>query len=602
MLFRLLFIGSLFICHAGNGQYFVKEKRLSQQVLSAVNDSVRIIRLGELADFYYIYRDENKGDSVLQRQLLLAELSENKNLIFNAFFGKALTNLNTWSSTKTFDRAIAFLNKGLSYAREMRKKDYEALAYIRIASLYRKREQYSKALEQATLGLSSTTESVNDSLKCMVFLEIGDIFLAKGDAVSAYKNYNNAFDLAYDIKNIGLQSETYHHIATMYDSQHLKDIKLVKKNLLKSFELNRENGNQLGLLQDYRDLARNTEEKEYLSKYMDQAIKAGTDRDILSAKNLMFVYLMVMKKNTAETMTYLLENEDLNQSYLNTGMANYYWKLGNIYQYSERMDSAIYYYSLALPGMEKNYDLDKQKALFMGLADCYRRINQPQKSIEFYEKAVEICKECRLKTSADIYDALSSLYAQTGDYKKAFQYQQQYLHYNDTVQKMAAQRDVVLLEVERENNKHEKDLATKAANELRLRNLQYMGISIAIAAVFMFMVLLGMFPVSKFTIKLLGFMAFICLFEFIILLIENSLHRITHGEPLKIWLLKIVLIAAIVPLHHSLEQGVVRFLASQRLLQIRQKISNRKFWLALKMKITKPPALTEAAIEEDALV
>jgi hypothetical protein len=44
-----------------------------------------------------------------------------------------------------------------------------------------------------------------------------------------------------------------------------------------------------------------------------------------------------------------------------------------------------------------------------------------------------------------------------------------------------------------------------------------------------------------------------------------------HGEPLKIWLAKIALIALLVPIQHYLEHGVVRFLASQRLLRMRQR-------------------------------
>ena len=166
---------------------------------------------------------------------------------------------------------------------------------------------------------------------------------------------------------------------------------------------------------------------------------------------------------------------------------------------------------------------------------------------------------------------------------------------------MAAQREVVLLEVERENKKHYKDIADQAANVLRIRNLQYIAISIAIAAFFMFMVLMGMLPVSKITIKMLGFFAFICLFEFIVLLIDNYLHKLTHGEPLKIWLIKIFLIAALVPFQHFLEHSVVRFLASQRLLRMRQQLSIKNLWLKLITRIKKP-ALEEAGVEEDTAV
>jgi hypothetical protein len=198
------------------------------------------------------------------------------------------------------------------------------------------------------------------------------------------------------------------------------------------------------------------------------------------------------------------------------------------------------------------------------------------------------------EASGDIDNALylssklGSLYAGVGDYKKAYDFNQKNNFYKDTLQEFIAQKKILLLEVERENKKHEKDLADQAAQALRIRNLQYIGISIVIASIFMFMVLLGMFPLSSLTIKLLSFMAFICLFEFIVLLIDNWLHKIAHGEPLKIWLAKIGLIALLVPAQHYMEHAVVRFLASQRLLRMRQQLSVKRLWLKLITYIKKP--------------
>ena len=238
------------------------------------------------------------------------------------------------------------------------------------------------------------------------------------------------------------------------------------------------------------------------------------------------------------------------------------------------------------------------------IGECYSELGQSGQAIECFEKAMTVSE-----TSGDIENALylseklSGLYAETGDYKKAYDFNQKNIFYKDTLQKLSAQKKILLLEVERENKKHEKDLADQKAQVLRIRNLQYIGISIAIASIFMFMVLLGMFPVSKLTIKLLSFMAFICLFEFIVLLIDSWLHRIAHGEPLKIWLAKIALIALLVPIQHYLEHAVVRFLASQRLLRMRQHLSVKKLFSKLVTSIKKPASeKEEAGFEEDTAV
>lgn len=81
----------------------------------------------------------------------------------------------------------------------------------------------------------------------------------------------------------------------------------------------------------------------------------------------------------------------------------------------------------------------------------------------------------------------------------------------------------------------------------------------------------GAFSVSKATIRILGFFAFIFLFEFIILLADNQIHDWTHGEPWKVLAIKIVLIAILLPLHHWLEEKVIHYLSTKEVLKIRKK-------------------------------
>ena len=112
------------------------------------------------------------------------------------------------------------------------------------------------------------------------------------------------------------------------------------------------------------------------------------------------------------------------------------------------------------------------------------------------------------------------------------------------------------------------------------------------------MLIIGMFPVSKLTIKLLGYFAFISLFEFIIVLIDSFIHRLAHGEPLKIWLIKIGLIALLVPFQHYLEHGLIKFLASRKLIAARNNFSLKKIWLNIK----KPSLKAGTDIDEDTAV
>ena len=159
-------------------------------------------------------------------------------------------------------------------------------------------------------------------------------------------------------------------------------------------------------------------------------------------------------------------------------------------------------------------------------------------------------------------------------------------------------RHVLLLE--RENRRHEDELKQFEEKQENKKYAQYMAITIAIGVVFIIMLVIGMFPVSKLTIKILGYIFFISLFEFIVLIIDTFLHTITHGEPLKIWLIKIVLIAMLVPLQHGLEHRLIKFLESKRLLKARTSFSIKK-WI---QKIKKPAPAKDGGLvlEEDTAV
>ena len=79
----------------------------------AASDSDKVVACGKLAEYYYIYQLDKEGDSVLQEQLKIAEISQNKNLFLTAFFGNAVMNISDWGRKETFDRALQFVNKGL---------------------------------------------------------------------------------------------------------------------------------------------------------------------------------------------------------------------------------------------------------------------------------------------------------------------------------------------------------------------------------------------------------------------------------------------------------------------------------------------------------
>ena len=595
-----LVIFSLNFCEA---QFKRQLDSLCIECKRSLTDSDKVIALGKLADLYYAYQLNRQGDSVLNDQLQVAELSDNNNLVQAVLFGPSITNISSLASVESFKKTIAFLQKGIDFAKSQNQYDYIALGYTRMANVLRKRGQYDNSLYNATQALQFLPNVVSDSIKAVIYMELGDSYVAKGEAVSAVRNYNNAFDIAVKIKSVPLQCNIYHCLADMYyvflhNSEFAKDL------LKKSLKLDKENNYLEGQIRDYYDLSRVTDQVSYLYKSIDLAERLQFNKYILLGKRLLLTYHYIVEHDAAKALRYMESEPDLKESYINPGIGNYYLTIGHIYYHTGNYDSSLVYYKLAEYDFIEKYDMNRSRSLFQYIAGSYQKLNDLPNAIAYYLRALELSRKTNNgKAIADVSHSLSLLYEQQGDYKQAYEYATQAKSISDSLGSFSKASDIALLDVERENRRHEEELRQEVQKQNSKRDAQYMLITICLLFVFVGMLGIGMFPISKLTIKILGYIFFISLFEFIVLVIDTYLHKLTHGEPLKVWLIKIVLIALLVPLQHYLEHSLIKFLASRKLLEVRTKLNFRnlsvkKWWNNMK----KPAPVVSAGIEEDTAV
>ncbi len=561
----------------------------------STSSSQKVNSLGKLANLYYIFKLNSQGDSVLHQQLLVAELSNDSNLILQALFGEAILNIGPSATTQSFNKTIQFVQKGIDFAKANSKYDYLALGYIRMSELLRKRGEYDKAFNNSILALSLLNNVASDSVKAITYIELGDTYLDKGEAVSACRNYNTAFDIAIKIKSIELQSKTYHCIAEMYRT--LDDADHARKELNQSLVLNLKAANMEGLLMDYYDLARLTNEKFFILRTIELADSLDDYKNLLNAKRLLLVYYYVVEKKGQVALRYLEDETDLKQSYSNDGIENYFMALGNIYFYTGKIDSALYFYRKAQSDLDNKFDLNLSRINLEQIAECYNLNNNSTKAISYYQKALAISREMKEFNTITLYsEKLSALFETQKNYKEAFFCSKQFIVYKDSLKRFSRENDIALLGVERENNKNQYELFQQRQHEFNNRNIQYMGITITIIIVFFIMLIVGSFPVSHFVVRIMGFFFFISLFEFIVLLIDNLvLFSPFHNKPMVLWLIKIGVIAMLVPFQHFLEHHVIDLLSSKKLIEARTSFSLKKWWAGIKQT----PSPANGNMEED---
>jgi len=122
------------------------------------------------------------------------------------------------------------------------------------------------------------------------------------------------------------------------------------------------------------------------------------------------------------------------------------------------------------------------------------------------------------------------------------------------------------MEIDNEAKQREEANHRALMETQRQHKIQYTAIIIIMVAIFIILIVLGSLRVPRWVIEFLGFISFIFLFEFIVLIADHVIEDITHGEPWKVLGIKIILIGFLMPLHHLVERRMISYLLNKKLI------------------------------------
>ena len=230
-----------------------------------------------------------------------------------------------------------------------------------------------------------------------------------------------------------------------------------------------------------------------------------------------------------------------------------------------RIDSAEFYFRKVEPQMESKGGPFAKAGFYDQAGNFYKAKGDGGKAIAYYIKEGDLGQSIGdltiLQRSAL---SLDSLYLQEGDYRSAYDYHTKYVRYSDSLRSLAKETDLLKLEVDNDNRRRERQVKEDELSREHRHNVQYMGFTAGLVFLFISLVMLGWLAVPAGVIRALGFLSFIFLFEFIILLADKTIQAWTHEEPWKVLLIKIGLAAVLVPLHHWLEHKVIHYLSHRK--------------------------------------
>ena len=243
----------------------------------------------------------------------------------------------------------------------------------------------------------------------------------------------------------------------------------------------------------------------------------------------------------------------------NVTLARAFAKTGN-------MDSARFLINKATQFLSANTSADQQRRYYYTLARIATYDKNWNQAAENYKNCLQITlAQNDLPNSIDYSDSLKNMLVGQGHLPEAIQYFVLSDSLKNQLNKQLDKEDITRQEVAAFEKEKRLQAVEKEKEKNQRHNVQYLGITFGVVALFVFLLLMGFLNVSPRTIRVLGFFTFLLFFEFIFLIFKKQITGVTGGEPLKDLGFMVLLAAIMVPLHHWTQHKAIEYLSSKKL-------------------------------------
>jgi tetratricopeptide (TPR) repeat protein len=239
---------------------------------------------------------------------------------------------------------------------------------------------------------------------------------------------------------------------------------------------------------------------------------------------------------------------DNNSGYLFTNLGGVHSKLGNA-------QLAVSYFTTAINKNQSSANIRYLNLLYNGLAEHYKRFNQPDSCAFYAKKAIAAVNNTAFfYLSSKPAKLLADMYEKT-NCDSTLKYAKLLKIANDSLTSSKINQQILMMTFEEDLRQQE--LAAEKIKEVKQRkqNIQYALLALGIITFIISFLLLSRKHITNAKlIQFLGVVALLLVFEFLNLLLHPFLERITHHSPVLMLLALVCIAALLVPLHHKLEK------------------------------------------------
>jgi len=537
-------------------------------------DSLRIEKMFRLAwHSLDVDGDAAAADSISNIALAIAEKAHDPGLIFLAYNLYAETN----DLAIFYPKALGCLMKADKLTRTVHSPSSSFRLNKNLAMVFLAGHEPDRAIEYAYKMLSLAGTMEDRVVKSESYLCIGQCLDSRNQKLEAFRNYLTADGLAEMSGNTQQEgkccarlAEFYNTTAKMYDKA--THYKLRQRELI----FNAIPVDSAALMWTEYDLQRfdlsagdTGSFEQRMSEVLDFAVRNHFVRMLNYGIALMRGYYITSDKIASLREMYYKRFPAEFEKIATTDPAMFFRLKAFFCEEDARADSALFYFGKAERALRSNPNLVLRSNFYNRYGQFLLRNGEVNRAIGMFLTSFELADSARyfdymLVTARRLED----LYAGKNDFRNAFRFAVLDRILNDSVTNMAKKDELLSLEIDHETRQRAFAAERERQQTIRRHSIQYTAITIAILAVFVILIMLGSLRVSEWIIRSLGFISFIFFFEFIILLADHKIMEVTGGEPWKVLLIKIVLIAFLLPMHHAIEKKVIAYLLSHKLLEL----------------------------------
>lgn len=404
-----------------------------------------------------------------------------------------------------------------------------------------------------------------------VYNNIATTFSYIGMQDSAMFYYWKSLELNMSFKNMEIVSATLNNIGKIYFKQGKirEPLELFSKALFiaNTYNYDRMAASALYNIADvYQDHGHYEEALQYY--FNSFTIESSLDDKYGMAYSLRAIGNVLVKLNrNAEAMNYYQRSEALLTEIGNVqGLGLLLIDKGKIEFNRKRYTESVRFYQEGLVKLEEVQDKQSIAAAHTRLGECYVKLEDLTKAYKHLNEAYRLSIE--LGYPIEIRDAAGLFYQvleRKGDKGRAFEVYKKYTLMKDSVENDEAKKIVlqqqIKFEFEREQLLKEQDererLKAETIRRARRNSLQYTVIFLAILVSFAIIFSSGYLKISYRFAQVLIFGSLLILFEFLLILTDPFLDRITNGIPIYKLLANSVLAFSIFPLHAWLEKRLI---------------------------------------------